>query len=111
MERAPPRAAVPGARAHGSLESNFFPPWGMKPQIDDELGAHVSTEGGVESAPARARDIGSACLQLFTKQPNRWAEPTVDASTAEVFREARESLGIRVAGAHDSYLINLSSPD
>lgn len=78
---------------------------------DDELGAHVSAEGGVERAPARARTIQSSCLQLFTKQPNRWAEPTFGEATAAAFRDAREVHGIRVAGAHDSYLINLSSPD
>jgi len=78
---------------------------------DDELGAHVSTSGGVQNAPERARAIESACLQLFTKQPNRWAEPVVDASTAEAFREARERHAIRTAASHDSYLINLSSPD
>ncbi len=78
---------------------------------DDELGAHVSTRGGVQNAPERAREIESACLQLFTKQPNRWAEPGVDAATAEAFRASRELHGIRVAVAHDSYLINLSSPD
>ena len=78
---------------------------------DDELGAHVSTEGGLATAPGRARAIRSACLQLFTKQPNRWAEPEVDQASAEAFGAAREAHGIRVAGAHDSYLINLSSPD
>ncbi|HSG47126.1 MAG TPA: deoxyribonuclease IV, partial [Longimicrobiales bacterium] len=78
---------------------------------DDELGAHVSAEGGVQNAPARAREIQASCLQLFTKQPSRWAEPTVEESTAAAFREARETYRTRVAGAHDSYLINLSSPD
>ena len=77
----------------------------------DELGAHVSAEGGVENAPDRARDIDAWSLQLFTKQPSRWAEPTINQGTAERFREARERHGIRCAGAHDSYLINLSSPD
>ncbi|HSG07106.1 MAG TPA: deoxyribonuclease IV [Longimicrobiales bacterium] len=77
----------------------------------DELGAHVSAEGGVQNAPARAREIQATCLQLFTKQPSRWAEPIVDGAVAAAFREARETHGIRVAGAHDSYLINLSSPD
>lgn len=78
---------------------------------DDELGAHVSAEGGVYNAPGRAREIESACLQLFTKQPSRWAEPVIDEETAHRFRRAREEHRIRVAGAHDSYLINLSSPD
>ncbi len=78
---------------------------------DDELGAHVSTSGGVQNAPERARRIESACLQLFTKQPNRWAEPTLSQATVEAFLAAREAQGIRTAVAHDSYLINLSSPD
>jgi deoxyribonuclease-4 len=77
----------------------------------DELGVHVSAAGGVDRAPGRAREIDSVVLQLFTKQPSRWAEPTVGEETIEAFRAAREEHGIRVAGAHDSYLINLSSPD
>lgn len=77
----------------------------------DELGAHVSTAGGVYKAPERAREIGSVCLQLFTKQPNRWAEPEVAEELARTYHLAAESHSIRVAGSHDSYLINLASPD
>ena len=77
----------------------------------DELGAHVSVAGGVQNAPGRAAEIGVACLQLFTKQPNRWREPKVDADTAAAFRKARAEHGVVFAGAHDSYLINLSTPD
>ncbi len=79
--------------------------------LDDELGAHVSTAGGVEHAPERARDIGSVTLQLFTKQPNRWAEPEIDPDRAAAFASERAGRRIRVAGSHDSYLINLASPD
>ncbi len=77
----------------------------------DELGAHVSTAGGVENAPGRARDIDSLNLQLFTKQPNRWVEPRIEADRGAAFAAARQEAGLRVAGSHDSYLINLSSPD
>ena len=77
----------------------------------DELGAHVSAAGGVQNAPSRAREIDSVCLQLFTKQPNRWSEPKVGDDTRADFRSARSEHAIRVAGAHDSYLINLSSPN
>ncbi len=76
----------------------------------DELGAHVSAAGGVALAPGRARALDASVLQLFTKQPSRWAEPTIDADTAAAFRAARADHRIGVAGAHDSYLINLSSP-
>jgi deoxyribonuclease-4 len=77
----------------------------------DEFGAHVSTAGGVDRAPARAEEIDSVCLQLFTKQPNRWAEPEVDERVRSSFQGEREAHCIRVAGSHDSYLINLASPD
>jgi len=77
----------------------------------DELGAHVSAEGGVHSAPARAHEIGSVVLQLFTKQPSRWAEPEIDDEEADAFAREKQVHGVVVAGAHDSYLINLSSPD
>jgi len=77
----------------------------------DELGAHVSASGGVEFAPERADQIESANLQLFTKQPNRWNEPTVSEEQAVAFVAARAEWRVRVAGSHDSYLINLSTPD
>ena len=77
----------------------------------DELGAHVSASGGVRLAPGRAREIDAVVLQLFTKQPSRWVEPNVVDETAAAFQREREDHGIVVAGAHDSYLINLSSPD
>lgn len=79
--------------------------------IADELGAHVSVAGGVERAPERARDVTALNLQLFTKQPNRWAEPQLTAERIRAFRKARAAAGIRCAVAHDSYLINLASPD
>ena len=79
----------------------------------DELGAHVSAAGGVALAPARAAALGSAVLQLFTKSPHRWAEPAREALVADAtaFRVAGERWGIRMAAAHDSYLINLASAD
>jgi deoxyribonuclease IV len=81
------------------------------PRPEDELGAHVSTAGGVEFAPARAREIGSVTLQLFTKQPNRWAEPEIGEEQAGAYRSAHADQGITTAGSHDSYLINLATPD
>ena len=48
---------------------------------------------GVTFAPGRAREIESACLQLFTKQPNRWAEPVVNQEMASGFREEMEAHG------------------
>ena len=79
--------------------------------MSDELGAHVSSAGGVQRAPARAEEIESTVLQLFTKQPNRWAEPVITAEGRGAFRAERRRARIATAVAHDSYLINLSSPE
>ena len=60
---------------------------GMSPDLSrDELGAHVSAAGGVERAPERARDIDAIVFQLFTKQPNRWAEPQISEEGARAFQ-------------------------
>ncbi|UCF20741.1 MAG: deoxyribonuclease IV [Gemmatimonadota bacterium] len=75
------------------------------------LGAHVSTAGGIHLAPERGARIDANVIQIFTKQVNRWAEPEIEPDIAAAFREAVRVHGIKVAGSHDSYLINLASPD
>lgn len=79
--------------------------------MSDELGAHVSVAGGTPNAPGRAAAIEAAVMQVFTKQPNRWAEREVGDDEAAAFRAARDEHGIRTVAAHESYLINLASPD
>ncbi|MFI5231679.1 MAG: deoxyribonuclease IV, partial [Gemmatimonadales bacterium] len=63
------------------------------------------------NAPPRADDIGATAMQIFTKQPNRWAEVVISAADAAAFRTALAKSGVRFTNAHDSYLINLASPD
>jgi deoxyribonuclease IV len=75
------------------------------------LGAHVSTAGGVALAPERARAIGATAMQLFTKMANRWAERVCEPEECQAFRAALAATAVRVTAAHDSYLINLASPD
>jgi len=77
----------------------------------ERLGAHVSTQGGVQTAPARGIDIGATAIQVFTKTPNQWREPAIDAATAAAFRLAYAESGLNGVVSHDSYLINLASPD
>jgi deoxyribonuclease-4 len=80
-------------------------------QTADELGAHVSSAGGCHTVHARAAEIGSAVLQLFTKTPNQWREPEIAEAQAAEFAAEREKHGIGSIISHDSYLINLASPD
>ena len=77
----------------------------------ERLGAHVSIQGGVDTAPARGRAIGATAIQVFTKTPNQWREPTLGAGICAAFRRAVEESGLRAVISHDSYLINLASPD
>jgi deoxyribonuclease IV len=79
--------------------------------VAELLGAHVSIQGGVATAPARGTAIGATALQVFTKTPNQWRESVVTDEVRDAFR--RELARSRIARivSHDSYLINLASPD
>nr|MBA3672193.1 deoxyribonuclease IV [Gemmatimonadaceae bacterium] len=50
-------------------------------------------------------------LQLFTKQGNRWAERECVDDECREFRERLSATAVTATMAHDSYLINLASPD
>lgn len=75
------------------------------------LGAQVSIQGGVDTAPDRGVAIGATAIQVFTKTPNQWREPTLGRETCAAFRRAVAKSGLRGVISHDSYLINLASPD
>ena len=77
----------------------------------DLLGAHVSVQGGVQTGPGRGRAIGATAIQVFTKTPNQWREPVLADETVAEFRRECERTGINNIVSHDSYLINLASPD
>jgi len=82
-----------------------------QPRAPDLLGAHVSTQGGVQKAPARGQAIRATAIQVFTKTPNQWREPVLSEESRTAFR--RECVRSKIASivAHDSYLINLATPD
>jgi deoxyribonuclease IV len=77
----------------------------------DELGAHVSSAGGVHNAPGRAALIDAVVLQLFTKMASRWAEPVLTDEVADAFKQNCVEHNIWFTAAHDSYLINLATAD
>ncbi|MEO8194532.1 MAG: deoxyribonuclease IV [Gemmatimonadales bacterium] len=75
------------------------------------LGAHISIAGGTHEAPPRAAKIGATAMQIFTKMASRWAERACDDEECTAFRSAVAETDVREMSAHDSYLINLASPD
>jgi len=75
------------------------------------LGAHVSSQGGVAMAPARGGSLHATAIQLFTKTPNQWRERVLGAEQVERFRQEVARYKLEAVVSHDSYLINLASPD
>jgi len=75
------------------------------------LGAHQSIAGGFDKAVERARIAGCDCLQIFTKNCNRWKAPPLTEEQVIAFQRALQQNGIAHPVGHSGYLINLASPD
>jgi deoxyribonuclease IV len=75
------------------------------------LGAHQSIAGGYYKAAEIAQRTGCDCVQVFTKNNNQWRAKPITPEEAERFRTALASCGVTHPLSHDSYLINLGSPD
>jgi deoxyribonuclease-4 len=71
----------------------------------------MSVAGGYENAVAAARAHDCEALQLFTKNANQWQAKDLTDDEVRRFRRALRGSGVRITMAHDSYLINLASPD
>ncbi|MCM1050609.1 MAG: deoxyribonuclease IV [Paenibacillus sp.] len=77
------------------------------------IGAHVSVDKGVSNAPLNARAIGAKAFALFTRNPSRWVSKAISDAEADNFKRNCEECGYTpdMILPHDSYLINLGSPD
>lgn len=77
------------------------------------IGAHVSASGGVENAVLRSVEIGANAFALFTKNQRQWKAPPLKAENIEKFKRFCQVHHFQPEHIlpHDSYLINLGSPD
>jgi deoxyribonuclease IV len=75
------------------------------------LGAHMSIAGGHYKAVDAARAAGCDCVQLFSKNNNQWLARDIEKHEAEKFKLALKEHKVKHPLVHDSYLINLASPD
>ena len=77
------------------------------------VGAHLSIAGGVENAPLQAISIGAKAFAMFTKNQRQWKAPKLTTSSIDAFRKNCSEGGYKPEYIlpHDSYLINLGSPD
>src|SRR5918912_110216 len=76
-----------------------------------DFGAHLSVQGGVHRPPGRGKAIGATAIQGFTQTPGQWREPEIGSESLTAFKAECERLQLTSIVAHDSYLINLASPD
>jgi deoxyribonuclease-4 len=75
------------------------------------LGAHMSIAGGVGNAFLEGQKVDCDAIQIFTKSSRQWASKPLSGEEIEQFKINRKETGIQSVVAHDSYLLNLGSPD
>ncbi len=75
------------------------------------LGAHTSAAGGSFNALYEGQEIGATAIQLFTSNQKQWHGRTIGAEELKLWEKARSETGIEHIMSHDSYLINLGSPN
>jgi len=75
------------------------------------IGAHMSIAGGVDTSVARGILVGCRTMQIFTKNASQWNAAPLKPEVVRRFREELERSEIAPVVSHDSYLINLASPN
>ena len=75
------------------------------------LGTHVSIAGGLYKAFSRGEKVGCNAIQIFTRNASRWQAKALLQDDIDAFKDARKKSTIDCVAAHDSYLINLASPE
>jgi deoxyribonuclease-4 len=83
----------------------------MKDDSMQLLGAHMSIAGGHALAIDRATTFEMTACQIFTKNANQWVAKPIAPEAADGFRARVAESDVAFVVAHDSYLINLATPD
>ena len=76
-----------------------------------QVGAHISSSGGIDKAIDRAVEMGADSVQVFTQSPRTWRPTNHDPASFERFREKRAEADIGGVLCHALYLCNLAAPD
>lgn len=75
------------------------------------FGAHVTVSGGLYKAFEWADKFECESIQIFTKSQLQWKAKPIEPEDIEKWFEAWEAADWPPCFVHDSYLINLCSPD
>ncbi len=95
--------SVKTARSARILPNPYNPPM---------FGSHLSIAGGLVNALLEAEKLKLDTVQVFTKNQQQWRVPPLKEEDRVAWLEKLADLGWQERTvAHDSYLINLASPD
>lgn len=75
------------------------------------IGAHTSAAGGAPNALLEGKAIGATAIQLFTSNQKQWNGRHISEEEIALWEKTLAETGIEQVMSHDSYLINLGSPD
>ena len=71
----------------------------------------MSIAGGVDKAFLEGKKAGCDVMQIFTKSSRQWAAAPYTKEEIQSYHANQKATGIATVIAHDSYLLNLGSPD
>ncbi|MBX3028705.1 MAG: deoxyribonuclease IV [Chloroflexi bacterium] len=74
------------------------------------IGAHLPIRHGLAAVSARARELGSGVVQVFTDDPRGWAPRAEPHADLDALRTDLERSDVTLV-VHASYLVNLAGPD
>ena len=76
-----------------------------------QIGAHVSTSGGVATCFDRAEAIGAEAAQIFLTPPQQWRSNKVEPDQVLDFHKRAAASSVDSVFVHGVYLINLATTD
>ncbi|MHB1015613.1 MAG: deoxyribonuclease IV [Desulfurivibrionaceae bacterium] len=75
------------------------------------FGAHMSISNGIALAFDRLAEVEGEALQIFTANQRQWQPKTPAPAEIAAFKTRRRQAPEMPVASHDSYLINLASPN
>lgn len=75
------------------------------------FGSHLSIAGGMHSALLEAEKFGMGTVQVFSRNQQQWRAKPLAEDDVKLWRENARRLRFAKTVCHDSYLINIGSPD
>src|SRR5205823_11511001 len=76
-----------------------------------KFGAHMSTSGGLYKAFAQGERAGCDTIQIFSKNQQQWRGKPLNEKDIAQFKAEQARTSFAPLVVHDSYLINLASPN